>query len=99
MHGSGNAADFADLPAGKFDDVRNYIYQSVVYIPIITAISGLPAEWAEYPVVEGKQVHIVTGRQLYEDANAGLIRHESIRAPLKIPAFNVKCRHSPDQSG
>ena len=45
-------------------------------------ISGLPAELAEYPAVEGKQTHIVTGRQLYEDANAGLIRHESINGML-----------------
>ena len=29
-------------------------------------------------MVEGKQAHVVTGRQSYEDANAGLISYESI---------------------
>ena len=48
------------------------IFINRLYYPDHSATSQLLTELAECLTVEGRQVHVITGRQLYEDANAGL---------------------------
>ena len=48
------------------------------YYPDNSATSQLLIELAEYLASQGKEVHVITSRQLYENANAGLVKNECI---------------------